>query len=84
MRCWPLCVYFHLSQECSSGMNYSLTGTAYKGGSEVKIDKGGSPVVQGQKDRSPRMMRGTGETKREGPGEVSDTRDSGTTRRSVT
>jgi hypothetical protein len=65
-------------------VNYSSTGTAYKGGSEGKIDKGGSPVVQGRKDRSPRTRRDTGETKREGPGEVSDTRDSGTTRRSVT
>jgi hypothetical protein len=40
-------------------LNYSSTGTAYKGGSEGKIDKGGSPVVQGQKDRSPRTRRDT-------------------------
>jgi hypothetical protein len=65
-------------------LNYSSTGTAYKGGSEGKTDKGGSPVVQGQKDRSLRMRRDMGEMRREGPGEVSDTRDSGTARRSVT
>jgi hypothetical protein len=65
-------------------LNYSSTGTAYKGGSEGKTDKGGSPVVQGQKDRLPRMRRDTGETRREGPREVSDTRDSGTAGRSVT
>ena len=63
---------------------YSSTGTAYKGGSEGKTNKGGSPVAQGRKDRSPRMRRDTGETKREGPGKVSDMRESGTTRRSVT
>jgi hypothetical protein len=57
---------------------------AYKGGSEGKTDKGGSPVVQGRKDRSPRTRRDTGETRREGLGEVSDTRDSGAARRSVT
>ena len=63
---------------------YSSTGTAYEGGSEGKTEMGGSPVVQGRKDRSLRTRRDMGETKREGPGKVSDTRESGTTRRSAT
>jgi hypothetical protein len=59
---------------------YSSTGAAYKGGSEGKTNKGGSPVVQGWKDRSLGMRRDTGEMRREGLREVSDTGDSGTAR----
>jgi hypothetical protein len=63
---------------------YSSTGMAYKGGSEGKTDKGGSLVVQGWKDRSLETRRDTGETRREGPREVSDMGDSGMARGSVT
>ena len=63
---------------------YSSTGMAYKGGSEGKTDKGGSPVVQGRKDSSPGMRRDVGEMRREGPKEVPDSGDSGSARGSVT
>jgi hypothetical protein len=46
---------------------YSSTGAAYKGGSEGKTNEGGSPVVQGEKDRTPRTWRDTGEMERVGP-----------------
>ena len=59
---------------------YSSTGTAYKGGSEEKTDKGGSPVVWGQKDCLPGTSRDMGETRREGPREVPDTGNSGLAR----
>ena len=55
---------------------------AYKGGSEGKTDKGGSPVVQGRKDCSLGTRRDTDEM-REGLREVSDTGDLGTARGSV-
>ena len=57
---------------------------AYKGGSEGKTDKGGSLVVQGQKDCLPGTRKDTGKTRREGPREVSDSGDSGSARGSVT
>jgi hypothetical protein len=44
---------------------YSSTGAAYKGGSEGKTDKGGSLVVQGQKDRSLETRGDTGKTRRD-------------------
>jgi hypothetical protein len=76
-------------QDCECGMLgcpliYSSTGAAYKGGSEGKTDKGGSPVVQGRKDRSLETRGDTGETRREGPREISNMGDSGMARGSVT
>ena len=59
---------------------YSSTGTAYKGGSEGKTDKGGSLVGQGQKDCLLGMSRDMGETRREGPREVLDLGDLGSAR----
>jgi hypothetical protein len=63
---------------------YSSTGMAYKGGSEGKTDKGGSPVMQGRKDSSLGTRRDAGETRREGPKEVPDSGDLRSARGSVT
>ena len=63
---------------------FSSTGMAYKGGSEGKTDKGGSPVGQGRKDCSLGMRRDMGEMRREGPREISDMGDSGMAGGSVT
>ena len=56
---------------------YSSTGMANKGGSEGKINKGGSLVVQGPRDCTLGMWRNMGKTEREGLREIADMRDSG-------
>ena len=63
---------------------YSSTGTAYEGGSEGKTEKGGSLVVQGQKDSSSGTRRDTGEMRRESPKEIPDSGDLGSARGAVT
>ena len=64
--------------------NLLLNWHSLKGGSEGKISKGGSPVLQGWKDRLLKTRRDTGETRREGLREVSDLGDLGMARRLVT